>query len=505
MHPMARPILILLTGFITFFLLTDTASGHRSFGILYPESDADSLASGDAEVIERSGISWVLLQEIPSEETREAIQNYDLSAYILIPEYYPVPYLLMSDKFGYFQRADSIMSNLVNYDFVKGFGLFSYGSWQERNLPGRLASLSEPYRSDRKIFTMDPRPFTGTDLDPFDGVLLHVENSGELEQRLAGEPVITGVYYLPRSNILDLRDFQQLMFLMEDKRDIPVFFNRDWFFNKVGDNEGNMENNLAEITYYYQKVDDARFANPAPTDQDRYLNGSMVLLFLFWLVYAGYYRMNPVYRKSIVRFFLNYDFFVNDILMRRIRLPVDGLIMYAITCILAGILGFAVSDMVLDPISREALMFYIPIIPWHWSSPGIFFFLFFAVTALLLGIQIIWIRIANRQHGYTCQISTFVLWPNHISLLIVTFGVILMRSFPDTLLASTLIVIFLGIMFVSFFLTAYNMRRIVPTSPFYMTGTYVLFILASTTVLSWLIFGLDILKAWDLATSLASA
>ncbi|MBP3191112.1 hypothetical protein [Natronogracilivirga saccharolytica] len=502
---MARPILILLTGIIAIFLMTDPALGHRSFGILYPESDADSIASGDAEVIERSGISWVLLQEIPSEETREAIQNYDLSAYVLIPEYYPVPYRLMSDKFGYFQRADSIMSNLTNYDFVKGFGLFSYGSWQERNLPGRLASLSEPYRSDRMIFTLDLRPLTGTRLDPFDGILLYVENAGELENRLAAGPDVTGVYYRPRSETLDLRDFQHLMSLMEDMRDIPVFFNRDWFLKNAGENEGNMKNNLSEITHYYQKVDDARFANPAPADQDRDLNGSMVLLFLFWLVYAGYYRMNPVYRKSIARFFLNYDFFVNDILLRRIRLPVDGLIMYAITCILAGILGFAISDMVLDPISREALMFYTPIIPYHWSSPGVFFLLFFAVTALLLGVQIIWIRIANRQHGHTDQISTFVLWPNHINFLIVTFGVILMRSFPDTLLASTLIVVFFGIMFVSFFTSAYNMRRIIPTSPFYMTGTYVLFILVSTTVLSWLIFGFDLLKAWDLAASLASA
>lgn len=499
-----RSILVLLAGIIFLFLLSDSARGHRSFGLLYPESSAGFIASTDAEILERSGISWVLLQEIPSDSTRLHLQKLDLSSLVLIPEYYPVPYRLISDKFGYIHRADSLMRSLVTDELVKGFGLFAYGNWQGRNLSDLLGEISEPYTSDRFLFTLDPRPFTGSELEPFDGVVLHIENARQLESRLAAEPEIKGIYYHPRDDVLDLRDFQQIMALMESKREVPVFFNRNWFLKNAGDEDIAMENDLSKITHYYQNVENARIANPAPSSLGYDFNWSMLLLFIFWAAYAGYYRLNPVYRKSIGRFFLNYDFFANDILMRRIRLPADGVVMYFITCILAGIMGFAISDMVLDPISREALMYYVPFIPYHWGSSVFFFLLFSATTALILGVQIIWLRIANSAHAHTCQISTFVLWPNHINFLIVTIGVILIRSYPEPLLASAMILVFFGIIFISFFTAAYNMRRIHPTSPLYMATTYVLFILVSATFISWLVFGFDLLIAWNLAASLAS-
>jgi hypothetical protein len=492
--------------FLTLVLLAiplqDTL-GNRQFGLFYEASGTGHLTYEEVAHLEKAGIQWLLVEEELSEQQRIMLPP-DFSLLVMIPEYFPIPIRLTDEKYRYRERVESLMRHYRDDVLVAGFGLFAYGTWQRGLLPDRLEQLARPNLADRFLFTLDARPLSGQELHPFNRVLIMTRSASQLERQLEHNPALAGVLYAPKDPELDLRDFQAAMQLLESHREVPFFFHRNWFF--ANSNQTDLENkhDLSLITRLFHEVPDARLANPPPPDKDYQANISIFLLFFFWVLFAAWFRINPIYRRSVTRFFLNYDFFVNDVLMRRIRFSSDAGAVFLLSCLLAGIMGFSIAELYLDPVARQALLHYTPVMGAGWDHPFIFFILFFFVMALLLAVKIVWLYIANSQHAHVSQIATFLLWPQHLNILVVSSGIIFLHSFPAAFIVVIMTGMFLTVTVLSFFTSAYNMRQIHPTSSLYMATTYALFVLVATSIVSWLIFGLDILKAWDLAVSLTS-
>ncbi|MFO8028994.1 MAG: hypothetical protein R6U28_03965 [Cyclonatronaceae bacterium] len=487
------------------------AQEYRAFGLVYDETETSRLDEDEMQILHEAGIRWLMLQDVIRGPQREQIAKSGFSLMVMVPEFFPIPYRLRHERFSYFERSDSLLRSYENDPTLQGFGLFAYGNWHEGSLSERLGRLTDSYLDGSLLFTVDTRPFSGPALKPFDGVVLMTRSAEQLERQMDRNPALAGILYAPEEECLDLRDFLHVLGILDNHRDLPVFFHRDWFFSNI-DNEACrsvgqnplLERDFAEITRFYSRVADARLANPPERDTRYEYNGPLFLLFIFWVVFAVYFRLNPLYRRSTTRFFLNYDFFVNDILMRRIRFTGDAAVVFLFSCIMSGIVGYAAAELFLDPVGRQALLRYTPLVSSDWTHSGIFFLIFFLVMALILAIQIAWLRIANNRHAHTSQIATFVLWPQHLNLVLASAGVIILQLYPKAIIVTSLLTVFLAITFISFFTSAYNMRRIYPTSPLYMVSTYALFILVTATVASWLVFGLDILHAWDLAASLSA-
>ena len=504
MYYFSRILAVLLFTTILLFHPFREAQANRSFGLVYQESGITHLSADEIAFLEQAGIQWLLVQEILSGEQRRMLHQSGFSVMVMVPEYFPIPYRLNREKFRYWQRSDSLISFYRDDASVAGFGLFAYGKWQDGTLPERLGQLAGPHLDGRRLFTLDTRPLSGQALYPFDSVLLMTRSASKLSKQLDKNPDLAGVLYAPEDGELDLRDLQNVLQLLDQHRETPVFFHRDWFAANSSMIDAAPVHDIASVTRFYHQVPDARIANPPPDQSDYTVNTAMILLFIFWVVYAVYFRVNPLYRKSVSRFFMNYDFFVNDVLLRRVRFAGDAVAVFLISCFAAGIMGFSIADIYLDPVARQALLYYTPLFPSGWDHSAAFFFLFFLVMAVILSVQIFWVQIANSQHAHTSQVATFMLWPQHLNMVVVTAGIIIFRSLPVALVAIIMTGIFLAITVISFFTTTYNMRRIHPTSPLYMTTTYALYVLVSTSVVSWLIFGLDMFKAWELAVSLTS-
>ncbi len=503
MYMFARTLPVLLFLSVLFSHSASDASGYRNFGVFYSHSDTEHLTSSEIAWLQEAGVTWLMVEEVLSDSTRNEIRDAGFSLYVMVPEFYPVPYRLTAASFQYAERANAILRNYRHDPAVMGFGLFAYGKWQQPVLISRLQQLADPYINEQVLFTLDPRPISGDDLQPFDGTVMLTRDAGQLAYQLAQDPGLSGILYAPVKRRVSVRDFQIVMQLLDEHRDLPVFFPRNWFiWNSIGD--VSHESNLAQITGFYYRVSDARVANPAPDSRDNDFDLSIVFLLAIWGFFAAVYRLNPVYRNSIERFFLNYNFFVNDVLMRRIRLSVESIITFVLSAFLSGLIAYAIAEIYLDSVSREALLYHLRFVPAGWTHPMIFFFIFFILAAFINAFQIAWLRLANRQHAQTYQVATFILWPQYLNLLFVSIGVILLRSFPSEYIVAIMIFLYWTITLVSFFAAAYNMRRIHPTSPLYMALTYVLFILVSTSVLSWLVYRLDFISAWSLANSLAS-
>lgn len=488
-------------------LLPVNATANRTLGLYYPESSAERITRGELEWLAESGITWLMVEEKLSTSHQVMIREAGFSLYVMVPEYYPIPTRLTDDTYGYAQRSDSLMSRYQHNPSVKGFGLFAYGEWQSNTIPDKLENLAAPYVDNRLLFTLDPRPLSGSDLHPFDGTVLLTRSADALEIQLEHNPELCGILYTPQKRSVDIRDLQRVFEIMEDSRELPIFFHRNWFLrNSARDTTSSQVSNktdISQITAFYYNMPDARIANPAPDSSGNELDFSIFLLFLLWAVYTAYYRLNPFYRKSLTRYFLNHDFFVNDVLMRRIRMSGDTVILFILSSFLAGLMAFATAQSFLDSVAMGALLHYIPLIPANWTHPSFFFLFFFLQTAAVNAILIAWLRIANTGHARTNQIATLLLWPQHLNIIIISVGVIFLRSYHSEIIVVSMFLLFWTVTLISFLLTAYNMRRVHPTSALYMISTYALFILVTTGFVSWLIFGMELITAWNLAASLA--
>ena len=477
---------------------------HRSFGLFYQESEIQHLTQDELHRLELAGIRWLMIEEGLPDAQRAAVRDAGFSLLVLVPEYFPIPNRLTNPRHNYFERSDSLLNFYRDDPAVRGLGLFAYGWWLKAGLSDYLENLAWPYLDGRYLFTLDTRPLSGPAMQPFDKIVMLIRSSVQLEAQLSQKPDLAGILYGPDNVQLDLRDFQRVLQILDGQRELPIFFHRDWFMNNTPAGDRPTGADLARITRFYYQVPDARIANP-PERRTRYeLNWPMLLLFLFWMIYAAYYRLNPLYRKSVGRFFLNYDFFVSDILMRRIRFTSDAAVVFLFSCTISGVMGFSAADLFLNPVSRKALLHYTPLFSSDWNHPAFFFLIFFIAMALILFVQIFWLRVANSRHANTSQIATFVLWPQHLNFVIITAGVIFLRTYSEALLVVTMILVFLAITLLGFFTTAYNMRRIHPTSPLYIATTYALFVLAAVAVISWFAIGINAIQAWQLAVSLSS-
>ncbi len=495
---------LLAAGILTLVLLSvalQDTHASRPFGLAYKESDIDKLTQEEVELLRQSGITWIMVEEALSGLQKSMVPE-DFSLLVMVPEYFPIPHRLNADR--YRERSDSLLHHYRDDVLVKGFGLFAYGTWQRGSLPERLEQLAAPHLAGRTLFTLDTRPLSGPELHPFEKVLLVTRSASQLKRQLENQPALIGVLYGPKDPVLDLRDFQDVMQLLELYNDVPVFFLRNWFASNSRLTGAEYDHDLSRITHLFHKIPDARLANPRPPDTQYQVSISMFLLFLFWVLYAAWFRINPIYRRSVFRFFTNYDFFVDDVLMRRIRFTGDAVAVFLLSCLISGIMGFSIAELYLEPAARQALLYYTPFIGAGWDNPFAFFILFSFVMALMLAVKIAWLFIANSQHAHASQIATFILWPQHMNILVVSLGIVLLRWLPTAATVLIIVGTFLTITVLSFFASAYNMRRIHPTSPLYMATTYALFVLVTASIASWLVFGLDILKAWELAVSLTS-
>lgn len=488
------------------FLPAGDLAAQRTFGIHYPESSGFEISADEIQWLHESGIRLLMVEEALPDSILAVLRQYDMSLYVLVPFKYPLIRHLTNSGGPYARTADNLFSHYQSDPLVRGLGLFSFGSWQHGEAQERLRSLSHPHKDDRKLFTVDLRALTPNELTPMTHLLLFIQNATDgkkLIGRVLGVSPLAGILYKPAGSVLDLRDFQDLLALASDKPGVPVILDRDWFGRNTTRINPAAAHDLQRILLFYHMVPDARLANPAPVDaKDRSPDTSILLLFVLWLFFAVYYHLNPLYRKSVIRFYLNYDFFVNDLLMKRLRLTSEVLVAYLLTALGSGLLAFAIVQNYLNPVSRALLAHYLPLFHPSWDHPLSFFVWFTALVLIINAVQILWIHAANRKHAQVFQTATFILWSQHLNLLLVTVGVVLLRTYPSAAIASLLVLIHWLNVFASFHITAYNMRRVVRTSLWYISGTYTLYILLVTGVIFWLLYVRGMLEIWQLTISL---
>lgn len=481
----------------------------RAFGLMYAEGSANLIDARETAWMQQSGISWVMVQERLSASQLQYLDQAGISLYVSVPASYYTPSRLRTGHAHYTRKAEELLSHYAYNESVKGFGLLAFSNWHIDAIPTRIIQQAAGSLPGRRVFAIDTRSLSAESLRPMQSVLLYADQANRLDANLPDRVSLAGILYKPTSQVVSVRDVQELLAILNDHRELPVFFERTWFAHNSAHSSADSGFNepytrdLSRITAFYAGTDQGRLANP-PRQPDRGIaNVPLLMLLVFWIVFGLYYRINPMYRKSVIRFFANYHFFVIDVLERRIRLPVEAIVTIVLTSLLGGIMGYSVASLALDEVARQAMALYLPLFPAQWSSLFAWFWYVFVFSLLVQMLLTGWITLANYRHGQFLQIATLYSWPQHLNIIHVTVGIRLLHSFPSGILASIMVLLYFGIVLGTFFVTAYNMRRIQHTSALYMATTYALFVVVLTGVALWLVLGVDLPGGWKLAISLA--
>lgn len=278
------------------------------------------------------------------------------------------------------------------------------------------------------------------------------------------------------------RTMDQLLSFDESILILPA----SWFFSQLekrGDLRFLFENHMTGNS--------VQLPLPASEPQTPFINWSIVLLLLIWGSFALHFRYQPIYSQSIVRYFSNHSFFVDDVMEHRLRNVLPGLFLLLQHALLTGLFVYASLEVMVTDMGLEVLNFHFPGI-MLFNDPLLSLFVAGIITAVLLQtISVLWIYFSNKELTAFSQVLNLYSWPLHLNLLVVTFLIVFNQMGFSATLILVLAALFIIIWFFSFNIAAVDSSKALETTgakALFLSLTVGLHIALVLGVLAYLLF-----------------
>jgi hypothetical protein len=280
----------------------------------------------------------------------------------------------------------------------------------------------------------------------------------------------------------------------------PVFFESGWLLNFI-----NKHRSTEQILIEYATYQDAVFPLPQEPLTDSNSHSIIVLVLLaLWGTVALTYSFIPTYRRSLFRFFLSHQFFIEDVMQRHIRSIVPSLVLLGQHAVLGGIFLYCMANTYLSSIAVEVFYFYFLILNTFGTGHLSLFFLGIIFTLLFQTILPLWPYIVNWGIGYLSQISILYSWPFHLNLVITTVIVTLLMSGGNTYLMGACFILFVAVLLLDFPITAFDTGRNVTGNRWvYASGTLGLYTLVVAVLAILVVTNDRLLNILDLVISIS--
>lgn len=165
-------------------------------------------------------------------------------------------------------------------------------------------------------------------------------------------------------------------------------------------------------------------------DPSAHSTSAAILLLIGLMIFISIIMSNAGYQRSITRFTITHNFYVNDVMMRRIRAGGDVLFSWIMTFVFGSILFHAMVSATYNEITREMVATHHPVIHFILNSGTIA--QLFASVFVMIAIQLltyIWILISVRLRIRPSQILQLYLIPQQ---LIVIFTILALLIFLNS-------------------------------------------------------------------------
>ncbi len=207
--------------------------------------------------------------------------------------------------------------------------------------------------------------------------------------------------------------------------------------------------------------DSEAIAVPARQPETPPVRASVILLLILWLSFSVNYRFNPNYNRTVVRYFMNHEFMVDDILNRRIIMRFSTVVMMLQTALLCGITFSSGIYALTGDTGRTALGHFYPILS---TDAGLFAFFFMAGLAFSV-ISWLWLVACCFRQDILSQAATLMLWHMHLAFPLVTILVTVVISGFNGWIVTTLSAAFILLMLSGFYIAALRFGRMPTFGP----------------------------------------
>lgn len=253
-----------------------------------------------------------------------------------------------------------------------------------------------------------------------------------------------------------------------------------WFFSEI-----ESRNELRYLFRNHVAGESVRLPLPASTAETPVINWSIILLLLIWGSFALHFRYQPIYSQSVIRYFTNHSFFVDDVMEHRLRNVLPGFYLLIQHALLTGLFVYASAEVVLTKQGLNVLGHHFPALMIFGNSLLSLFVSGIIAAIILQGVSVIWIYFANRELTAFSQILNLYSWPLHLNLLVVTCLIV----FNQVGFSKYLILIF-GAVFILIWFFSFNITAI-DSSKFLTTGTAkIIFLVLTAGIHILLILGI---------------
>lgn len=269
-------------------------------------------------------------------------------------------------------------------------------------------------------------------------------------------------------------DFQNHIFLFSSE-DFFHFANSDEDFIRL-------------VTEFSKDVNAVVALQLTEEDARRGTTTEAILLLLALMIFMTIFLSNAGYHRSITRFTTTHNFYVNDVMMRRVRAGGDVLFAWIMTFLFGGILFHVTVNATSDLGTSQMLSIHYPFLYAVVSSGTIPQLILSSVVIIVLQlITFIWICLATRLKFQPSQILQLYLIPQQIIVLLTIIALLIFLNNGSAAFLVIFTILGLSMIFLSFHIIAFDLVKYIQKYKllFLVTGP-ILYTIILLIILIWL-------------------
>lgn len=463
-----------------------------------PENPQTALA--DLERFHEIGLSILEIKESPLPIVWEQIHELGFSVYGNLSIEFPITQTFEEPDSLFIEQIEKRAANFLAQASVQGLGLFEFGSIHRDDfLNAAQPFINQLRNAGAKIYFVSGRTLPpALELADFIIYQKHLTPRNLNSFSLPTDPAIQG-YRLSVSPDLKGLFIPFNRFLNETPSDRIIFLDSEWLFVML-DKYPHFKNTLLSLS----REQNAVFPVPDETvpEQNRTTIPILVLL-IAWGLTAILYSSNPLYRKSLFRYFSGHKFFIKDIFDRHIRSPWPAFIIIFQNGLLISTSVFCVFSIFFSPMGQNAFYHYFPALALLGRGPLSLFCWTFMIVLAFSAVSIIWLFSLHKRLNSITQIATIYAWPLQVNIVLVTAAIALFASGGNESILALLSLFALLIFLLSFIFTSFDAARFIYGKPkLYLIGTTGIYIILIGALIAWLLTQDDLRNVMDLALRL---
>lgn len=479
MYSLSRSLI--LTIFVVLFC--SPLQAQRTFGVEWDIPDDQAAATQQLQQFRDMGISFIEISEEPSPAIWNEIDESGLNVYGTLGIRFPVAETFANADSALLNRIQTKASTYLSQRSVTAIGLFEHGAVGDST----FRNATRPFIDELKNTGNADIYFTGNrtpSTDSFFVDFLVLETQGPINSYTLPDQAGIGAFkYSPPGYLFEyLKPFKQFLDITSDTPEKPIFIKSNWLFS-LTEKYPQFTTTLASLSTESEAI----FPLPHETLPDQKASSfPIILLLIVWGTVALHYNSNPLYRKSLFRYFVGHKFFIEDIFQRHIRSANTAFIIIFQNIIIVAASVFATFSAVWSPLGMDAFFYYFPSLGIFGNSP-ISLLVWTCLGILVFSfVCILWLFLFHKRINSITQITTIYAWPLQTNFIVGTICLTLFASASSKILIIvfcllTILVTLLSFVFTSVDATKYLTKK----KQLYLFGTSGIYLILLAVLLGW--------------------